>query len=62
MHSDWDSKGHLQGHVTLKFKVTRCLYKVTDSAIELHDPRNHRNKKKVIALTCIVPEIGKVRL
>ena len=39
--------------MTLKFKVTRCLYKVTDSAIELHDPRNRKNKKKGIALTCI---------
>ena len=60
MYSAWDSKGHLKGRVTLKFKVTRGLFKVTDSAIALHDLRNPRNKKKIIALTCIVPEIAKV--
>ena len=42
------------------WKVTLWSYKVYDSAIELPDPKNLRNKKNYNALAHILPEIGKV--
>ena len=46
-----DSKGHVIGCVTLKFKVTRHSDKVTDSLIELPNPK-YVEKKDQCSSTC----------
>ena len=48
--------------VTLKFKVTRHSDKVTDSLIELPNPKYVEKKKKINALAHVLPEIAKVML
>ena len=48
--------------VTLKFKVTRHSDKVTDSPIELPNPKYVEKKKKINALAHVLPEIAKVML
>ena len=49
-----DSKGHVIGCVTLKFKVTRHSDKVTDSPIELPNPKYVEKKKKINALVHVL--------
>ena len=57
-----DRKGHARGHVTLSYKVTLDSYSVDSYLFDIRDPRNLRNKKKIIALTSLEPELGKVTL
>ena len=56
------AKVHVIGCVTLKFKVTRHSDKVTDSPIELPNPKYVEKKKKINALAHVLPEIAKVML
>ena len=42
-----DRKGHIQGHVTLTYKVTRQGYSIGLCCIEFPDPKNQGNKKDV---------------
>ena len=55
-------KGHAQGHVTLSYKVTLDSYSVDLYLFDIRDPLNLRNKKKIIALASLEPELGKVTL
>jgi hypothetical protein len=55
-------KGHAQGHVTLTYKVTLDSYSVDLYLFDIRDPKNLRNKKKIIALASLEPELGKVTL
>ena len=55
-------KGHAQGHVTLSYKVTLDSYSVDSYLFDIRDPKNLRNKKKIIALASLEPELGKVTL
>ena len=55
-------KSHAQGHVTLTYKVTLDSYSVNLYLFDIRDPKNLRNKKKIIALVSLVPELGKVTL
>ena len=57
-----DKKGHAQGHVTLTYKVTLDSYSVELYLFDIRDPKNLRNKKKIIALASLEPEIRKVTL
>ena len=45
---------------TVTHKVTRKFYASMCYAIDFLDPKNLRNKKKIMVLALIVPEIGKV--
>ena len=54
-------EGHAQGHVTLSYKVTLDGYSVDLYLFDIRDPKNLRNKKKIIALASLEPELGKVR-
>ena len=45
---------------TVTYKVTRKFYASICYAIDFPDPKNLRNKKKILVLALIVPEIGKV--
>ena len=55
-------KGHAHGHVTLSYKVTLDSYSVDSYLFDIRDPKNLRNKKKIIALASLEPELGKVTL
>ena len=55
-------KGHAQGHVTLSYKVTLDIYCVDSYLFDIRDPKNLRNKKKIIVLASLEPEIRKVTL
>ena len=55
-------KGHAHGHVTLSYKVTLDSYSVDLYLFDIHDPKNLQNKKKIIALASLEPELGKVTL
>ena len=55
-------KGHAQGHVILSYKVTLDSYSVDLYLFDIRDPKNLRNKKKIIALASLEPELGKVTL
>ena len=55
-------KGHAQGHVTLSYEVTLDSYSVDSYLFDIRDPKNLRNKKKIIALASLEPELGKVTL
>ena len=57
-------KGHVQGHVTvtLTYKVTLDSYSVDLYLFDIRDPKNLRNKKNIIALASLVPELEKVTL
>ena len=55
-------KSHAQGHVTLTYKVTLDSYSVDLYLFDIRDPKSLRNKKKIIALASLVPELGKVTL
>ena len=55
-------KGHAQGHVTLSYKVTLDSYNVDLYLFDIRDPKNLQNKKKIIALASLEPELGKVTL
>ena len=57
-----DNKGHAQGHVTLTYKVTLDSYSVELYIFDIRDPKNLQNKKKIIALAPLEPEITKVTL
>ena len=47
-------------HVSYRNTAVKSFDQSGCYSIDFADPRNRRNKKKVIALTCIVPEIAKV--
>ena len=55
-------KGHAQGHVTLTYKVTLDSYSVDLYLFDIRNPKNLRNKTKIIVLASLVPELGKVTL
>ena len=55
-------KGHAQGHVTLSYTVTLDSYSLDLYLFDIRDPKNLRNKKKIIALASLEPELGKVTL
>ena len=55
-------KGHAQGHVTLTYKVTLDRYSVDLYLFDIHDSKNLRNKKTIIALASLEQEIRKVAL
>ena len=57
-----DMKGHAQGHVILIYKVTLDSYSVEIYLFDILDPKNLQNKKRIIALTSLEPEIRKVTL
>ena len=44
-----DKKGHVQGHVTLTYKVTVKGYSAVVCFFKIHEPKNLQNKKKFIA-------------
>ena len=46
-----DKKGHVQGHVTLTYKVTLDRYSVESYLFDIRDPKNLQTKKKIIALS-----------
>ena len=48
--------------MTLTYKVTLDSYSVDLYLFDIRDPKNLRNKKKIIALASLVPELGKVTL
>ena len=48
--------------MTLTYKVTLDSYSVDFYLFGICDPENLRNKKKIIALASLVPELGKVTL
>ena len=56
-----DRKGHAQGHVTLTYKVTLDSYSVELYLFDIRDPKNLQNKKKIIALASLEPEIKRSR-
>ena len=56
----WEMRSHVQGHVTLKYKVTREVYIVGLCLFESRDPTNLRIKTKIIVLASLEPEIWKV--
>ena len=60
LYTSRDREGHVQGHVTLTYKVTRQGYCIGLCFFEFLDPKNPKNKKKIIALACIQAEMGKV--
>ena len=55
-----DKKGHDQSHATLTYKVTLKGYSAAVCLFEILDPNNLQNKKKIIALSSLEPEIRKV--
>ena len=55
-------KGHAQGHVTLIYKVTLDSYSVEIYLFDIRDSKNLQNKKRIIALASLEPEIRKVTL
>ena len=55
-----DRKGHAQDPVTLTYKVTLDSYSVELYLFDICDPKNLQNKKKIIALASLEPEIKKV--
>ena len=55
-------KDHAQGHVTLTYKIMLDSYSVDLYLFDIRDPKNLRNKKKIIALASLVPELRKVTL
>ena len=57
-----DRRTHSQGHVTLTYKVTLDSYSVDLYLFDIRDPENLRNKKMIIVLASLVPELGKVTL
>ena len=57
-----DKKSHAHGHVTLIYKVTLDSYSVELYLFDIRDPKNLRNKKKIIALASLETEIRKVTL
>ena len=57
-----DKKGHAQGHVTVTYKVTLDSYSVELYLFDICDPKNLQNKKRIIALASLEPEIRKVTL
>ena len=48
--------------MTLTYKVTLDSYSVDLYLFDIRDPENLRNKKKIIALASLVPELVKVTL
>ena len=46
--------------MTLTYKVTLDSYSVDLYLFDIRDPENLRNKKKIITLASLVPELGKV--
>ena len=48
--------------MTLTYKVTLDSYRVDLYLFDIRDPKNLRNKKKIIVLASLVPELGKVTL
>ena len=56
-----DKKGHAQGHVTLIYKVMLDSYSVELYLFDIRDPKNLRNRKKIIALKSPEPEIKRSR-
>ena len=57
-----DKRNHSHGHVTLTNKVTLDSYSVDLYLFDIRDPKNLRNKKKIIDLASLVPELGEVTL
>ena len=55
-----DKKGHVQGHVTLTYKVTLDSYSVEIYLFDIRDHKNLQNTKKIIALASLEQEIRKV--
>ena len=53
-------KSHVQGHVTLTYKVTLDSYSFELYIFDIRDPKNLQNKKKIIALAALEPELRKV--
>ena len=47
--------------MTLTYKINREGHDVSFSFFEFLDPKSIRNKKNLIALACVLPEIGKVK-
>ena len=62
MYTTKDNKGHIKVSLTLTFKVTLDSYSVDLYLFDIRDPENLRNKKKIIALASLVPELVKVTL
>ena len=62
MYTTKDNKGHIKVSLTLTFKVTLGSYSVDLYLFDIRDPENLRNKKKIIALASLVPELVKVTL
>ena len=60
VYGSQDRKGHLPGHLILTHKVTRECNSSVSYAIDFPDPKNLRNKKKIMVVALIVPMIGKV--
>ena len=52
-----DKIGHLYGHVTLTYKVTRQCHISGLHAIDFLDQKNFRNEKKIFALSRLLPEL-----
>ena len=48
--------------MTLTYKVTIDSYSVDLYLVDIRDPKNLRNKKKIIALASLEPELRKVTL
>ena len=55
-----DRKGHVQGHVTLTYKVTLDSYSVEIYLFDIRDHKNLQNTKKIIAPASLEQEIRKV--
>ena len=47
--------------MTLTYKVTLDSYSVDLYLFDIRDPKNLRNKKKIITLASLVPELRKVK-
>ena len=45
-----DKKGYAQGHVTFIYKITLDSYSVELYIVDIRDPKNLQNKKKITAL------------
>ena len=55
-----DKKGHLTGHVTFMYQVTREKYGTNFDCFEFLGPKNGRNNKKIIVISSLELERGKV--
>ena len=59
------AKVMVKKHMTLKVKVTRCMYIVgdgLDGLVDLGDPKHVKKSFEIIFLSIILPEIGKIMI